>query len=124
MLIKTFRVPFAEIVGPEAMELEFGPDDYAVVRPLFSRSVAEVRDLQERMAAVDEDTPPEEADRLVLDMLGMAFMEWHLVGPDGTPIPQPATTDDLDALPAALKGSIFPFLSNYRGRTPNPTTRT
>lgn len=123
MQLRTFTVPFSEIVGPEAMELEFGAGDYVVVRPVFSRSVAEVRALQERMTKVSEDSSPEEADRLILDMIEMSFVEWHLTGPDGNEVTIPRTSADLDALPAALKGSIFPFLTDFRGRDPNPTTR-
>ena len=48
-------------------------------------------------------------------------LEWHLDGPDGA-IPVPKTAAALNALPAVLRGSLFPFLTSYRGKGPNPTT--
>jgi hypothetical protein len=123
MKIRTFTVPFAKVVGDEATELEFGPDDYMVVRPIFSMSAGEVRAWQERINGLigrDGGVPNEEADEIVLDMLGATCVEWSLTGPEG-PIPQPMTAEALLNLPGAIAGSLFSFLSNYRGEGPNPT---
>lgn len=119
MQIKTFRIPFEEIVGPEATELAFGPRDYLVIRSLFALPVAQVRDFADRIGKVGEATTPEEADALVLDLLGLCVVEWHLDGPDGS-IPMPATGEDLDALPGAVRSALFPFLAGFRGK-PDPT---
>ena len=122
MRAKTFTVPFAEIVGDEAAELEFGPDDYLVVRPIFGMSAENLRGWIKRITSVDPDAPDDVGDQIVLDLLEATCQEWHLDGPDG-PIPQPKTPKALLALPGALHGSLFRFLTSYRGGWPNPTTR-
>ena len=135
MRIRTFTVPFAK-VAPDATEIEFGPDDYLVVRPLFGlpreqqaaiwKRISEV----ETLAEVAKDAPPDDGDRLaaeekgellILDMLRAACDEWHLDGPDG-PIPIPGTPEALNALPGGLVAALYPFLVRYRGEDPNPTT--
>lgn len=136
MRVRTFTVPFSRIVGEEARELEFGAEDFTVVRPLFGLSfsetrgwqdrIREVEDLAERLSEFSEDEKREaeaKADALVLDMMRAGFAEWHLSGPNG-PIPMPGTPEALDALPAGLRTRIYPFLSTYRGEDPNPSTRT
>jgi len=128
MRVRTFTVPFAKIVGEDAHELEFGPDDRVVVRPLFGLSKTEIEAWQTRIAEVDQlvkDEVPgatEVADRLIIDFIAASVTEWHLDGPDG-PIEMPGTPEALNALPGAIAGSIFRFLSNYRGEGGNPTKR-
>ena len=134
MQVRTFTVPFPKIVGDEAHELEFGPDDYVVVRPLFGLSQTEVESWADRIrevealadAAVDDATQrakaEDAADQLVLDLLNRAVVKWSLTGPEG-PIEKPGTTDALNALPSAVMRGLFPFLTKYRGEGPNPTTR-
>ena len=147
MRVRTFTVPFAKIVGEDAHELDFGPEDRVVVRPLFGLSkaaieawaarIAEVEKAGTRAAAlkasedseVDDETSlvkavkdaEEMADRLIIDLLSEGVIEWHLEGPDG-PIGKPGTPEALNALPAAIARSIFNFLTSYRGEAPgNPT---
>ena len=122
MRTKTFRVPFSKVVGDEATELEFGPDDYLVVRPVFSMSAETLRAWIERINNIGSDATVEVADELVLDLLDVTIEEWNLDGPEG-PITQPRTREALLALPGAIAGSLFGFLSSYRGDGPNPTTR-
>lgn len=122
MRAKTFTVPFAKVVGEEATELEFGPDDYLVVRPVFSMSAETLRGWVDRMGKIDLTSNDENADQLVLDLLDVTVQEWHLTGPDDKPIPQPKTRKALLSLPGAIAGSLFGFLSSYRGDGPNPTT--
>lgn len=127
MRVRTFTVPFAKIVGEDAHELEFGPDDYLVIRPLFGLSKTEIEAWAERIGEVEKlGTDPEAiaaADQLILDLLGAAVLTWHLDGPDG-PIEKPGTPEALNALPGALAGSLYRFLTTYRGEaTANPTTR-
>ena len=121
MRAKTFTVPFSKVVGDEATELEFGPDDYLVVRPVFGLSALDLRGWVDRINAID-GTNQAAADQLVIDMLDVTCQEWHLTGPDDKPIPQPKTAAALLNLPGALAGSLFSFLSSYRGDGPNPTT--
>lgn len=136
MKIRTFRVPFAEIAA-EATELEFGPDDYLVVRPLFALPREESAALAERIRAVEsqaedaKDLPRTDkrrlaaetaADLLVVDVIAQACVEWHLAGPDSD-IPIPGTPQALGNLPSGLASAIYPFLMRYRGAAPNPTTR-
>ena len=120
MQIKTFTVPFSEIVPAEAFELEFSESDQIVVRPIFGQAVSEIRDLQERLAKVTEATSEADADALVLELIERSVVRWHLDGPDG-PIDKPTTAAALNALPGALRGALFPFLITFRGRGPNPT---
>lgn len=139
MRVRTFTVPFARIVGEDAKELEFGPEDYCVVRPLFGLSFSDTKRWGERIAEVeklgeqarDGELTPEQrtaaeakADSLLLDIMRESIIEWHLGGPDGEPIPMPGTPAALDALPTGLRTRIYPFLSTYRGDDPNPSTRT
>lgn len=132
MRVRTFTVPFAKIVGDEAHELDFGPDDRVVVRPLFGLSKAEIEQWAARIGEVekqgldedaDKEAAGEAADRLIVDLLADAIREWHLEGPTG-PIDKPATPEALNALPGALAGSLYRFLTTYRGEAAtNPTNR-
>ena len=127
MRVRTFTVPFAKIVGEDAHELEFGPDDHLVIRPLFGLSKAEIGAWADRIGEVeklDATTPEanEAADRLIVDLLADAVTGWRLDGPDG-PIEKPTTPTALNALPGAIAGSLYRFLTTYRGEGPNPTTR-
>ena len=125
MKVRTFTAPFRTVVGNDAHELDFGPDDYLVVRPIFGLSRSEVETWATRIREVgaSEAGPvaEEAADHLILDLLRTACIEWHLAGPDG-PIPQPGTREALSALPAALAAGLFGFLTTFRGHT-DPTTR-
>jgi len=121
MRAKTFTVPFAKIVGEDATELEFGPDDYLVVRPIFSMSAEVLRGWVKRMNNIDESVDEEVSDQLVIDLLDATCQEWHLTGPDDKPITQPKTRKALLNLPGAVAGSLFGFLSGYRGDGANPT---
>ena len=120
MRAKTFTVPFAKVVGDEATELEFGPDDYLVVRPIFSMPAADLRGWIERINDLDPESDASVGDQLVLDLMAETVLEWPLAGPDGE-IPQPRTAAALLALPGAVAGSLFGFLSSYRGEGTNPT---
>jgi hypothetical protein len=130
MRVRTFVVPFDKIVGEDAHELDFGPDDHVVVRPLFGLSKAEIEAWATRIADVEElgkgeDKPAAEAaaDQLVLDLLNAAILEWNLDGPDGA-IPKPTTPEGLNDLPGAIAGSLYRFLTTYRGEAAgNPTKR-
>lgn len=128
MQIRTFRVPFTRIVGDEATELDFGPDDYLVVRPLFGLSKTELEGWTARFGEItaivetDEKKAVKLGDRLLLDLMGTTIVEWHLAGPDGV-IPQPGTSEALNGLPGAIAGGLLGFLSGYRGEASgNPTT--
>ena len=127
MRVRTFTVPFAKIVGDDAHELDFGPEDRVVVRPLFGLSQTEVQELSARIKEVQrlgEDEAPEAndvADRLIVDLLAVGITEWHLDGPTG-PIEKPATPEALNALPSGIATSLYRFLTSYRGEAPgNPT---
>jgi len=127
MRVRTFTVPFAKIVGEDAHELDFGPEDRLVVRPLFGLSKADIEAWAARIAEVekagtDKAIGAEEmADRLIIDLLSAAVIEWHLEGPEG-PIGKPGTPEALNALPGAIAGSLYRFLTSYRGEAPgNPT---
>lgn len=132
MKARTFTVPFAKVVGDEATELEFGPDDYLVVRPIFSMSAIDIRSLTERIDAfeskvVERKTSKKgtadlntEAGELVLALFDIAVKEWHLTGESG-PIERPRTVKALDDLPGAIRGSLYSFLCNYRGDAAHPT---
>jgi hypothetical protein len=127
MQTRTFRVAFTQIVGEDATELEFGPDDYVVVRPLFGLSKTALETWQERFttvqAAVSTDAPDAQklADKLTLDLIGETVIEWHLAEGERA-IPKPGTTAALNALPGALAGGLLGFLAAYRGAGANPTT--
>ena len=121
MRVRTFRVGF-EQVAPDATELEFGPDDYLVVRPLFALSGAAYLEFSERLKAI-EDKPPEEHRVFVAWVLEQTVQEWHLTDYDGQAILQPKTPDELMALPAGLNpNTLFAFLLGFRGDGANPTT--
>ena len=120
MRAKTFTVPFAKVVGEEATELEFGPDDYLVVRPIFSMPASDLRGWIERINTIEPDADAAVGDQLVLDLMAETVLEWHLTGPTGE-IAQPRTAEALLALPGAIAGSLFGFLSSYRGEGTNPT---
>lgn len=130
MQIKTFRVPFAEIVGSEATELEFGPDDYVVVRPLFGLSRLVLSGWQPKFEAlaematnaVDDAAAQKATDKLTLELLATTCLEWHLTDGDDKPIPMPKTSADIGALPGAISAGLLTFLAGYRGADPNPTT--
>jgi hypothetical protein len=115
---RTYRVPFSAI--PDVTELEFGSDDYLVIRPLGSRSSAVYADIAARAQAVSTDDETASA-AVYMELLNLTIAEWHLAGPDG-PIPMPATWDDVEALPQALAVPLIGFLFKYRGDGPNPTT--
>lgn len=121
MQIRKFTVPFAEILPKDASELEFGPGDYLVVRPIFSRPAADIRGLASRLSELDDKVADADADALSLELLETCVLEWHLEGEEG-PIPMPRTAAALNALPATLRGALLPFLTTYRGKGPNPTT--
>ena len=120
MKAKTFTVPFSKIVGEEATELEFGPEDYLVIRPIFSMSAEVLRAWIGRISQIGEDAADSDGDQLVLDLLNETILEWHLEGPEGL-ISQPKTAEALLKLPGAVAGSLFVFLSSYRGEGTNPT---
>ena len=120
MRIRSFTVPFSRVLPEDAHELEFGPDDYMVVRPIFGLSAESLTELLERMnkAATEED-----GDALYADVVAQTVLEWHLSDENGVAIPKPATRQDAKALPGALAGALYEFLTSYRGDGANPTTR-
>jgi len=127
MRVRTFTVPFAKIVGEDAHELDFGPEDRVVVRPLFGLSKAAIEAWAARIDGVEKagtdkaEGAEEMADRLIIDLLSEGVIEWHLEGPEG-PIGKPGTPEALNALPGAIAGSLYRFLTSYRGEAPgNPT---
>lgn len=115
MRARTFRVPFGR-VAPDAIELEWGPDDYVIIRPLLTKSPADLAVIFARLA--DE----EDAKVVAIEILDECIVEWSLMGEDGRAIPKPATWDDIDALPSGLGGALVNFLYRYRGEAPDPTT--
>jgi hypothetical protein len=119
---RTFRVPFSK-VAPDAVELEWGPEDYLVVRPLRSMAAGEYNALLAgfRDPAKETASDAENADFL-LGILRTTVLEWHLTGEDGEAIAMPATWADVDALPVGLGAELFTFLFTYTGDTPDPTT--
>ena len=132
MRVRAFTVPFAKVVGEDATEIEYGPDDYLVVRPLFGLPSGKARqwaDRIERLRAEVRSASTEKAkdaagaaaDALVIDFLREQVDAWRLEGVDGQ-IPKPSTPEDLNALPFALRAGLFAFIENYRGDGPNPTT--
>ena len=131
MRVRTFPVPFATIVGDEAHELDFGPDDHVVVRPLFGLSKTEIEEWAarigevERLGIADDVAAKTEAaaaaDQLIVDLLATAVISWQLEGPAGL-IEKPTTPAALNALPGAIAGALYRFLTTYRGVvTGNPT---
>ena len=122
MRARTFRVPFSR-VAPEAVELEWGPEDYIVVRPLLTKSPGELATIHARLAkGADGEGAETDRQTLLLEVLSSVVIEWHLDGESG-PIPRPVTWADIDALPSGLGGALFDFLFTYRGDGPeDPTT--
>jgi hypothetical protein len=118
--IRSFRVPFSKVVPEDAHEIEFGPDDYMVVRPIFGLPANEIAELTDRMTKAETE---EAAEGLIAEVLKLGIEEWHLTGLDDKPVPKPTGGDDLRALPGALASSLYPFLTSYRGEAANPTTR-
>lgn len=137
MRIRDVTISFADAIGDVVTELDFGPDDTLTVRPLFVLPREEANALLERKAALEEQaeaaakTPrgskerakaEQAGDQFIVDLIGLAITGWRLDGPDG-PIQKPATTEQLNALPAGLAAALYPFLLTFRGRDPNRTSR-
>ena len=134
MRIRSFRVPFSQILDDESHELEFGPDDYLVVRPVFALSAEALQAIQERMAAIGEAAASDDpdkvkqaerlSDKLYEDVVKATVLEWRLADENGVSIDKPATRAALRKLPGPLAGGLYNFLITYRGDDgPNPTTR-
>lgn len=136
MRVRSFKVPFSKVVGEEAYEVEYGPDDAMVVRPLFGLPAGKAQEWAKRIdqlhrQSVDAQASGEQSDidaageavaQIVLDLLRELVTDWRLEGPDG-PILKPAKGEDLDALPLTLRNALFGFFQTYRGDgPPNPTT--
>ena len=121
MRVRSFRVPFSRIVPEDAHELEFGPDDYVVIRPVFGLPASRLQEYVSRIGELTVETEPGVVHALVLEMLDEVCNEWSLSDEAGTPIGKPTTSAELQALPGALAGNLFAFLSSYRGDAPNPT---
>ena len=119
MRIRSFTVPFSRVLPEDAHELEFGPDDYMVVRPIFGLSAEALTELLERMNKAETEA---DGDALYADVVAQTVLEWKLDW-DGKAIPLPATRKDAKALPGALAGALYEFLTSYRGDGENPTTR-
>ena len=136
MRIRSFRVPFSRVVPNDAHEVEYGPGDYMVVRPLFGLPAGEAQEWAERIADVrrraleasDSDDPKkvekagDALDALVVAMIDALVVEWNLEAPDGSRIAKPEKPADLAVLPLALRHGLFPFMQSYRGDAPDPTT--
>ena len=120
MRIRSFKVPFSRVLPEDAHELEFGPDDYMVVRPVFGLSAEALTELLDRMQKAETE---EDGDALYADVVAQTVLEWHLTDETGAAIPVPATRADAKSLPGALAGALYDFLTSYRGDGPNPTTR-
>lgn len=121
MRARTFRVPFSR-VAPEAFELEWGPEDYVVVRPLLTKSPGELAAIHARLAEAAKGKAGEaERQTLLLSVLADVIVEWHLDS-DAGPVPMPTTWAEVDALPSGLGAAIFDFMWTYRGDGPDPTT--
>lgn len=121
MRARTFRVPFSR-VAPDLQYLEWGPEDYIVVRPLFTKSPGELAVIQARAVAAAEEGEGSSAQQsLALEVLRELVLEWHLATDDG-PVPMPTTWADVDALPSGLGAALFEFMWTYRGDGPDPTT--
>ena len=119
MEIRTYTVPFSEIVGPEATEVTFGPDDYVQLRSLWAYPASEVSDILRRQQTLTEDSPDSDAEAILEELLRRCVVGWSLNGPDG-PIPKPTNTAEVDRLPTALALRLVPFLATFRGK-PDPT---
>ena len=118
MRIRTFRVPFSRIV--DVPELDFGPEDYVVLRPVFGQPADVLTEFLERVAALtDEDK--DESDRFALDLLERTVAEWHLTDEAGEAIAQPRTAAEMYRLPAQVSGGLVTFVMGYRGDGPDPT---
>lgn len=125
MRARTFRVPFAQ-VAPDATELEWGPDDYIVVRPLLTRSAADAFAIQARLAEI-ENIPGHKGElarrAFIVDIIDELIVEWSLTDADGRTVPKPTTAEAFLALPSGLAAALFGFLMGYRGdEAANPTT--
>jgi hypothetical protein len=125
MRARTFRVPFSQ-VAPEATELEWGPDDYIVVRPLLTRSASDAFAISARLAETETMTGKkgEEARRaFIVSIIDELIVEWSLTDGEGRTVPKPTTAEAFLALPSGLAASLFGFLMGYRGdEAANPTT--
>lgn len=119
MEIRTYTIPFAEIVGPDATEVVFGPDDYLQLRSLWAYPANEVSDIIRRQQALTVESPDEDAEAILKELLTRCVVGWNLNGPDG-PIPKPTNTAEVDRLPTALALRLVPYLATFRGR-PDPT---
>lgn len=119
MQVRIFRVPFGQL--GDLAELEFGEQDYLMVRPLFASPRGQAQQFVDRVNALREGVDQIGADQLVCDMLAACVTEWHLAGAEGEAIPQPRTPADLNALPGGLAGALAAFFWSYRGET-HPTT--
>jgi len=120
MQVRIFRVPFAEL--GELGELEFGEQDYLMVRPLFALPRGQAQGFVDRVNALREGLDAVAADQLICDLVAACVTEWHLAGADGQAIPQPRTAADLNALPGGLAGALAGFFWSYRGTGAHPTT--
>ena len=114
MQLRTFTVPFSSVVDKDARELDFAETDFMVVRPIFGQPVSAVRSLQDRLGKLTAESPAEDGDQLVVDLLAASVAKWSL-DVNGEPVPMPRTVVELTALPAALRGALFTFLTSYRG---------
>lgn len=120
MRIRTFRVPFSR-VAPEAHELEWGPEDYVVIRPLLSKSPGDLAIMHGRLDAAAKGKE-KSREEVLLDILGECIVEWSLTDASGASIPMPRTWAEVDALPSGLASALFDFIFSYRGDGPDPTT--
>ena len=121
MRARTFRVPFSR-VAPEAVELEWGPDDYLVVRPLLSKSPGELAAIHARLNdAAGKKGSETSREAVLIDVLHEVVVEWHLEGPDGSQVPMPETWAEMDTLPSGIAAELFEFIFTYRGDTPHPS---
>jgi hypothetical protein len=120
MRTRTFRVPFSR-VAPEAHELEWGPEDFIVIRPLLAKSPGELAAMHGKL---DEASKGTEGTReaILLEILRDAVVQWSLTGEDGEAIPMPKTWAEVDTLPSGLASALFEFLFTFRGDGPDPTT--
>ena len=121
MRIRTFRVPFSRIVS-DAPELEFGPEDYVVLRPVFGQPADVLTEFLERLNGLRSEGDRSDGDRFALDLYERTIVDWHLADEAGEPIPQPRTAPELYRLPAQVSGGLTTFLMGFRGEGPDPTT--
>ena len=136
MRLRTFKKTFADVFGANLPGIEFGPDDYFVVRPLSARPGIEAEewgqrltDLSIRLTALEKEDPKgaekaasDAIATVTIDLLRACVIDWHLVSDEGA-VPMPTSADDLRRLPTGLNASAwFEFLTSYRGDGPNPST--